>query len=477
MNEQILSVGIDIGTSTTQLVLSRLTLRNRANSFSVPRIEIAEKEVVYRSAVHFTPLLDERTIDADGVGRIVEEEYRKSGFRKEQVTTGAVIITGETARKENARQVLESLAGFAGDFVVATAGPDLESILAARGAGADEYSRENRTKVLHFDIGGGTSNLALYDRGELMATGCLDVGGRLVKVDGQGVVAYVTPKLAGEFPWLQAGRTVTVQELEPVLSRLVRALEQAAGVDPGRDALELFRTQDTRWTVPEGVVCLSFSGGVADCIFDPPGQDFAYGDIGVLLGRAIAASPLLNRLNMVRGSETIRATVVGAGTHATDISGSTIFYRDVAFPLKNIPILKLTEQEENRVDGTLAAVIGEKLRWFADEGGLTQVALGLRGWSSPSYGQVTALAREILEGLHPLREKGFYPILVVEQDMAKVLGQVLAGLTDGPVLSLDGIGVSNGDYIDIGAPLADGAVLPVVIKTLIFQKRSDPYDP
>ena len=49
--------------------------------------------------------------------------------------TGAVIITGETARKENANEVLEALSDLAGDFVVATAGPDLESILAARGAG------------------------------------------------------------------------------------------------------------------------------------------------------------------------------------------------------------------------------------------------------------------------------------------------------------------------------------------------------
>ena len=147
MNEQLLSVGIDIGTSTTQLVLSRLTLENRANPFSVPRIAIADKEVVYRSTIHFTPLLDERTIDAQGVRDIVAREYSRSGYDNAAVQTGAVIITGETARKENARQVLESLSGFAGDFVVATAGPDLESILAARGAGADEYSREHRGAV------------------------------------------------------------------------------------------------------------------------------------------------------------------------------------------------------------------------------------------------------------------------------------------------------------------------------------------
>ena len=134
-----------------------------------------------------------------------------------------MIITGETARKENARQVLAALSAFAGDFVVATAGPDLESILAARGAGADEYSREHHTKVLHFDIGGGTSNLALYDNGELVRTGCLDVGGRLIKVDREtGRATYVSPSLqrwaAGETPALQVASLCSAP-LAPARSR------------------------------------------------------------------------------------------------------------------------------------------------------------------------------------------------------------------------------------------------------------------
>ncbi len=359
MKEQLLSVGIDLGTTTTQFVLSRLTLFDRANPFSIPRIEIADKEVVYRSGVHFTPLLDERTIDAQGVRDIVEAEYRASGYDRAQVQTGAVIITGETARKENARQVLDSLSGFAGDFVVATAGPDLESILAARGAGADEYSREHHCRLLHLDIGGGTSNLALYDSGELTATGCFDVGGRLIRVDGNGTVAGITPRLRRLFPHLEVGRRVTERDLAPVIRALTQAREQAAGLGDGTAQMEQFRTEGVPWTPPREVTHLSFSGGVADCVFRPPAEDFAYGDIGVLLGRAIAASPALGRAEKVEGTETIRATVVGAGAHATDISGSTIFYRDMAFPLKNIPILKLTRAEEDGDERALAAAIGD----------------------------------------------------------------------------------------------------------------------
>ena len=472
MGEQLLSVGIDIGTSTTQLILSRLTLENRATPFTVPRVSIAGREVLYRSAIHFTPLLSDTVIDAAGVRAIVEEEYRKSGFDKSQVDTGAVIITGETARKENAQEVLSALSEFAGDFVVATAGPDLESILAARGAGADEYAKEHHTTVLHFDIGGGTANLALYQNGELVRTGCLDVGGRLIKMDKDGRVTYVSSVLERGAMWASpptAGERVTPQRLEPVIRIMVEALEQAAGLRPGRARLDAFLTQGTSWTVEE-VPVVSFSGGVADCIYDPPPDWLAFGDMGVLLGGAIAASPAFQKAGRFRGAETIRATVVGAGSHATDLSGSTIFYRDITFPLKNIPILKLAAGEEGGPPEELARCIQDKLSWYQDQGGLVQLALALRGEKNPSYSRIQELAQGVAEGLAPLVEAGFVPIVAVEADQAKVLGQAMAALLSGPLLCLDGVEMDNGDYIDIGAPVAGGAVLPIVIKTLVFHK-------
>ena len=473
--EQLLSVGIDIGTSTTQLVISRLTLENRASPFSVPRIAIAQREVLYRSAIHFTPLLSHTVIDAAGVRNIVEEEYRASGFDKSAISTGAVIITGETARKENAREVLAALSEYAGDFVVATAGPDLESILAARGAGAEALSEREGSAVLHLDIGGGTSNLALFRAGEIAATGCFDVGGRLIKVEG-GRITYLSPKVL-EWKEYRGERTLEVGAearptlFSPLLADMVAALEQAAGLAPPDGLLDLFRTAGTAWTPPERVDALSFSGGVADCIWSPPSDPFAYGDMGVLLGQAIAASPVLNRLPLVRGAETIRATVVGAGSYSTQVSGSTIFHRSIPFPLKNLPILKLTVAEEALPPGALARAVEGKLRWFSDQEGMVPLALGLRGEESPSYERVRALAEGLSAGLAPLREAGFAPVVAVERDMAKVLGQALSLRLPGPLLCLDGVSVKSGDYIDIGAPVHQGAVLPVVIKTLAFEQE------
>lgn len=469
MAQALLSVGIDIGTSTTQLVLSRLTLENRAAPFAVPRVDITSREILYRSGIHFTPLKSETSIDGPGVRDIVAQEYQTSGFRPEQVDTGAVIITGETARKENAEEVLSALSQFAGDFVVATAGPDLESILAARGAGADLYSKEHHTRVLNFDIGGGTSNLALYDHGELSATGCLDVGGRLVKFHRDtGQISYLSPVVkgliqAGRIPPLAQGRRTAPEELAPLITCLTQALEQAAGLRPGRDLMDALLTQGIRWTPPEGPVVCSFSGGVADCIYQTPPDWLAYGDLGVLLGRAIRDSPVFQTVPMRPGEETIRATVVGAGSHATSLSGSTIFYRQVDFPLKNLPILKLTRQEEAQDPDKLAAAIREKLGWFSGP-----VALGLRGEPSPSYARIQALSRGVSQGLEPLRQAGYPAVVAVEADMAKALGQAMAPLLAGPLLCLDGVGVDDGDYLDIGAPAAGGSVLPVVIKTLVF---------
>ena len=186
MADGLLSVGIDVGTTTTKLIVSRLAVENRASAFTVPGMVIRQRQVTYRSPVYFTPLLGQDRVDGDGIREIVAAEFDKAGIRREDVDSGAIIITGETSRKENARTVLHALSGFAGDFVVATAGPELESVLAARGAGAVEFSGDTGKKVLHMDIGGGTSNLAWIVDGKIVSTGCLNVCGRLIKYDQSG---------------------------------------------------------------------------------------------------------------------------------------------------------------------------------------------------------------------------------------------------------------------------------------------------
>ena len=460
MADRLLSVGLDVGTTSTQLIVSELTIENRASAFTVPDMTIADRRILYKSPVHFTPLLDEALVDGEGIRRIVTAEYETAGITRESVDTGAIIITGETSRKENARAVLDALSDFAGEFVVATAGPDLESILAAQGAGAVEYSAKTGKTVLHMDIGGGTSNLALIEDGKITRTGCLNVGGRLVKVDEQGSVIYVSPVLSG-LTDLCVGSPATPRQIVDLSQILASALEMAAGLREPTDLLDKLWTKEIATPVcalarNDTKLVISFSGGVADCVeTDHPA--LAFGDMGPALGRAIRESKLCQGA-YVLGQETIRATVIGAGCHSAQLSGSTVFHRNVEFPLKNLPVVTISVAEQTQSD--LPDLI--RSRFAAHD---TAAVLAMPGFSSAEYAQIAVLAKTIAASF----PRG--PVyLVLEQDMAKALGQALALRLppEREILCLDRLRLEDGSFLDVGAPV--GPALPVVIKTLILER-------
>lgn len=467
MAETMLSVGIDIGTSTTQLIFSRLTVENRANSFTVPDLAISRREILYRSPIHFTPLRSATQINAAALRDIVAEEYRRAEIDRGAVQTGAIIITGETARKENARAALESLSEFAGDFVVATAGPDLESLLAARGAGADIYSEKTGKTVLHMDIGGGTSNLSLIENGHIAATGCLNVGGRLVKVTQDNEISYLSPVLSG-LCGLSIGQRVREADLNRAVELLVHALEQAAGMRPETELLAQLTTEHPM-EIPKERPVISFSGGVADLIEDRDSPPFAYGDIGVLLGRAIRKSRLCKG-PYILGKETIRATVIGAGCHSTQLSGSTVFYRGLRFPLRGLPVASMSAKEQGLPPADLAALVRDRLARYSRPEDQKPVVLSLPGVNAPRFADLCRLADGLAEGLEPALSAGFPAIITTEADMAKALGHALAFRLPEqvPIMCLDNLRLKDGDFLDIGAPVGSGAALPVVIKTLIL---------
>ena len=443
MAKVLRSVGLDVGTTSTQMILSQLTIENRASAFSVPELEISQRKILYKSPVHFTPLLRGDLVDSDGIRAIVEEEYARAGITRQEVDTGAIIITGETSRKENAAAVLQSLSDFAGDFVVATAGPDLESVLAAKGAGAVDFSVETGKTVLHMDIGGGTSNLARIENGKITATGCVNVGGRLLKLDKNGCITYVSPVLEDIFDGRVSDRPTTAQQ-EALASSLVSALEMAAGLRERTALLDKLWTKECgpMWSSVPADAVISFSGGVADCI-ETAHPDLAFGDIGPILGQAIRKSRLCQGQYRL-GTETIRATVIGAGCHSAQLSGSTVFYQNVTFPMKNLPVVT-----------DMAALSG------LDGPGV----LALSGIPAAHYRQIVDLADKI--------EKNWPsgPVLIaLEADMAKALGHALALRlpADRPILCLDRVQLGDHSYLDIAGPV--GSALPVVVKTLILNR-------
>ena len=449
MSEVLRSVGLDVGTPSPQMVLSELTIEPRAGSFAVPEMEIAERKILYKSPVHFPPLLSGDLVDADALRKIVDGEYDKAGIRKRDVDTGAIIITGETSRKENAAAVLEALSEYAGDFVVAAAGPDLESVLAAKGAGAVEYSGKTGKTVLHMDIGGGTSNLALIEEGKITATGCLNVGGRLLKIGADGVLTYVSPVLQGLFP-KRVGDSVSRKEVLELSKTLVQALEMAAGLREESAALMMLLTPEAGRVNPPKNAVISFSGGVADCI-EQERPWLTFGDLGPELGRAIRESRLCQG-EYVLGTETIRATVIGAGSHSAQLSGSTVFCQNVKLPLKNLPVVEVAETD------TTAQILRNVQ--MQD----TPPVLAMKGIPSPGYWQVAELAEKLVSFARG-------PVyLALEADMAKALGQQLALRLgkNAEILCIDRVKLEAGSFLDVGAPV--GPALPVVVKTLILSK-------
>ena len=438
---ELISLGLDVGTTSSQMVVSRLQVENRGGSFSVPRMEITGRKICYKSPVHFTPLLEGELVDAEKLRQMVDEELEKAGISREMIDTGAVIITGETSRKENARAVLEELSGYAGEFVVATAGPDLESVLAAKGAGAVDYSAETGKRVLHMDIGGGTANLALIEDGSVRATTCLNVGGRLLKIGTDGVITYVSPVLKGLFH-KKVGDYVNREEVMGLCRLLVQVLEAAAGLRTWENWMDRLKTAGASGMTPPGEAVISFSGGVADCI-EQEQPWLAFGDMGPELGRAIRESGLCSRAYIL-GQETIRATVIGAGCHSAQLSGSTVFHQNMTFPLKNLPVVESAEA----------------LRTLDGPG-----VLALQGMPSPAYGQVAAMAEEMIRAF----EDGPV-ILALREDMAKALGQQIALRmgTGAAVVCIDRVSLKAGDYLDVGAPV--GPALPVVVKTLVLNR-------
>ena len=403
-------------------------------------------------------------------------EYRKAGYRPTDVDTGAVIITGESARKENAALVIEKMSDFAGEFVVSTAGPDLESVIAGKGSGAFSYSKDNDCTVVNLDIGGGTTNIVLFDGGETRGLCCFDIGGRLIRFEEDGRVSRIAPSaekiIRAVGAQIAVGRQAERQELRKVTDKMASLLAQALYLEPQEPLLETVRTKESsvmqRPERPIRRICMS--GGVADCMENEEPDDWRYGDIGILLGRSLREGKLLREIQRIKGTETIRATVVGAGSYTTNVSGSTISYADELLPMKNVPTLRLNKAEEDACYRGDSNGLETKIRWFLEQTDTERFILAMEGRRDPQYGELKRLAESIAGAYKQIPGKERPILVALRQDTAKALGGLLQAQFGGkrPVLCIDGVEVEEGNYMDLGHPVMGGLVIPVVVKTLLF---------
>lgn len=469
----MISAGIDIGTSTTKLIISRFSLMNVAGTSHVPRIEIVDKEIVYKSPIFRTPLSDATTINVAEVEKIIRSQYAKAGIESSQIETGAVIITGETATKTNASEMIHYLSGEVGEFLVATAGPDLEGIIAAKGSGAFDFSGRSGKVIANIDIGGGTANIAVYKDKRLLGTCTMHIGGRLIEFVGQKINSISQPvqRLLNERQIdLQVGDSAEKSGVNNVIDFMVESLGRILKNEVQEQDKVLLLGHSPNWD--EAIDILVFSGGVSECMYNHELNDrqlVDYDDIGVHLAEALQRNETLQSYSWMEPIETVRATVLGAGTQTTEISGATIQIAAEELPLKNIPVYNYSFKSDLQQGlASFEEAIKAAIDMFDATREGQNFALYISELPYMGFRDIQELSKAILEVMEQRPEPHQPIILVLQSDHAKVLGQTLLAMNvRQSVICVDQISVEQGDYMDIGRVL-DSGVVPVVVKTLTF---------
>jgi ethanolamine utilization protein EutA len=465
----ILSVGVDIGSSTSHLVFSRIVLE-RLDS----RYVVTERETFYQSDILLTPYASEDTIDAHALGAFLEKQYENALIDPDEIDAGALILTGVAVRRSNARRIGELFARQAGKLVAVSAGDNLETVMAAYGSGAVARSIRDGAPVMNVDVGGGTSKIAVCRDGAVVAITAVDVGARLVCTDAGGRITRLEE--AGRRFGKDIGLTLELGgELSPpdakrLAARMADSLFEAMqGGTPQIGATGLLRLDALAYT---GTVdAVTFSGGVSEFVYGWESGHF--GDLGGLLAAEIRDRVAASGIRLQPPAQGIRATVIGASQYTTQVSGSTIFVSPLdALPLRNLPVIAPDfALDGDTIDSAaVASAIQTALRLLDLADSETPVAIFVPWRGSATFLRLDAFCRGIAAGLSGFLARGLPVVLAGDGDVGGLLGIHFREEMKLPnsVISIDGLELKAFDFIDIGAMLESSGAVPVVIKSLIF---------
>jgi ethanolamine utilization protein EutA (predicted chaperonin) len=473
----LVTVGIDIGSSGTQVIFSRINLRRYGEDLT-SRYYVVSRETLFQSPVALTPYSSDERIDDAALGAIIDEAYVAAGVEAQDIDTGVVILTGEALRRENAEAIAALLAEQRGDFVTATAGHHMESMLAAYGSGASKLSYDESKRILNVDIGGGTTKLGIVENGNVTATAALHIGGRLQVVDDIGRIVRLDP--AGKFHARQAGfywsrgDVLSPVQLDKVAASMADLLVAALTQRPLPHAVEHLYLTDpiAEFGRIDGVM---FSGGVGEYVYGREDRDF--GDMGRRLGRAIRSRVDSGALPwpLLPAGECIRATALGASEYSVQLSGNTSYITKPGelLPRRNLQVLQPSYVCEESIDADkLAKAIRAHFTAFDLIEGEGDVALALRWRGAPSYERILAFAEGIRHGLATTIERKMPLYIMLDGDVAQTLGAILREelLVESEILAIDGLVLRDFDYIDLGRIRMPSFTVPVTIKSLLFSE-------
>ncbi|MBV8747855.1 MAG: ethanolamine ammonia-lyase reactivating factor EutA [Xanthobacteraceae bacterium] len=462
---RLISVGVDIGSSTSHLVFSRIVME-RLDA----RYVVSEREVFYNSDILLTPYTDTNTINADALGAFIAHAYKDAMITPEEIDTGALILTGVAVVRSNARRIGDVFAREAGKLVAVSAGDSLETVLAAHGSGAVARSIRDGKPVMNVDVGGGTSKIAVCVDGRVAAATAIDVGARLICFANDGTITRVEAAArrfaaASGFK-LELGTKLDEVAIQRLTKQMADCLFDAMrGGAPVVEGHSLLRTKPLGWHGEFGT--LMFSGGVSEYIYDREATSF--GDLGAALAREIRARVAQFGVPLAAPAEHIRATVIGAAQYATQVSGNTIFVSPPhTLPLRNIPVVTpaFSFADEIDADGIALAIADELDRLELSDA----VALFVTWSGSATFARLDAFCRGVTGGLGRVLGQDKPIILAGDGDVGGLLGIHLREeiKVANPVVSIDGLELKEFDYIDIGAMLEGSGAVPVVIKSLVF---------
>ena len=465
------TVGIDIGSSTSHLLFAKVALQRQSQGHS-SRFVVIGRDIVWRSPILLTPFLADGLIDAAVLGGFIDRCYSEAGFTKDQVDGGAVILTGEAIKRKNARAIDELFAAQAGKFVCASAGHRLEARLAAHGSGAVALSKDRGICLLHIDIGGGTTKLALIDRGTIVGLAAFAVGGRLIAVDARGDwtrVDHSARLVADDLSVNVSPQTLADESVRRRMAQRLAAAAAAIIFDAPLDPLARSLTLTEPLPRKIAPAALTFSGGVAEYIFGQENSEF--GDIAKPLAQALARElSARSGLPLIDPGQRIRATVIGASQFTVQVSGKTIYLPDpYVLPVRNVPVVRITMDsglpDRARTAAEISTALGE-----IDLDKSANVAIGFSWRDDPEHSRLRAAAEAIADALQPMQERIKLLLLAIDGDIGKTFGRLIHRELNWPgkIVCLDGVELHEFDYIDVGELVAPPGVVPVVIKSLLF---------
>jgi ethanolamine utilization protein EutA len=466
------TIGIDVGSSTSHLLFAKITMQRQTQGLS-SRFVVSKREVIWRSPIMLTPFLPNGTIDAGKLGDFVHGAYREAGLQRSDVDTGAVILTGEAIKRKNARAIDELFAEEAGKFVCATAGHKLECTLAAHGSGAVRRSREMQECILHIDIGGGTTKLALIDKGRILGVAAFAVGGRLIGIDADSQWSRVDESaslVAAELGLPTDAASLAKPEIRQQIARRLAAIAADYITFSPLDALgaKLLLTEPLKRSVAPSAV--TFSGGVSEYIYGREKKEF--GDIAKMLAtELIGQLSTRTSLPILDPGQGIRATVIGASQFTVQVSGKTIYLPDPSvLPVRNVPVVQIGLDLARDIDGDAVVEAIHSTMSHLDLAPGARVALAFTWNGDPEFGRLEALGKALMRAVAPDGSRSEPLLLMIDGDIGKTLGHILHEELNlkGKLVSIDGVQLQELDFVDVGELISPPGVVPVIIKSLLF---------